>query len=507
MIRLKLYSAPYDPNGKRMGEGPDFGPSWQERFNDYLEHGWFRNNIGAVIMKLMEGATWEKYEPYTYRDRDNKCHHAFMLRPATRFAMVVAENSRRGEYTWLPVQDADELRTDMVKSGWKMCDFRQFPALLKAFYIDKEDVGFAEGMRRFNKTVEVRYKKRVFNGKFDEIWPQLEPKEYNTTRLILAINKGLLARPLPYPDVPMFYTPRCSEEPALRDWVFTQLTEKFYEYLDEGALDCEDFGDVLRDLLPNEPMRRVDRYTFGDKRQGTFSPGNLEPHMQQALAIAENARRGICTEVPPEFGAYWRSLPHSIPWWMTMVADRESVCEFWNNPDEFPRVPRDGSPHPKIPNETVNLVRINAQKSPLQNILPDLYNLRKSNTLKSRTPIRESKLSDLVHGTKFDPDAEPDRLLAALQAALPGRRCGFAGRTHHTPLDCYEACGLYDSEDPKYGWYGHLREHHLKHLLQTAGENCACDSPRTPVQPYRPALYRTGKSARRPRCCFGRLRR
>ena len=287
----------------------------------------------------------------------------------------------------------------------------------------------------------------------------------------------------------------------------SELTEKFYEYLDEGALDCEDFGDVLRDLLPNEPMRRVDRYTFGDKRQGTFSPGNLEPHMQQALAIAENARRGICTEVPPEFGAYWRSLPHSIPWWMTMVADRESVCEFWNNPDEFPRVPRDGSPHPKIPNETVNLVRINAQKSPLQNILPDLYNLRKSNTLKSRTPIRESKLSDLVHGTKFDPDAEPDRLLAALQAALPGRRCGFAGRTHHTPLDCYEACGLYDSEDPKYGWYGHLREHHLKHLLQTAGENCACDSPRTPVQPYRPALYRTGKSARRPRCCFGRLRR
>lgn len=222
MIHLKLYSAPYDPNGKRIGEGPDFGPSWQERFNDYLEHGWFRNNIGAVVMKLMEEATWEKYEPYTYRDRDNKCHHAFMLKPATRFAMVVAENSRRGEYTWLPVQDAEELRADMVKSGWKMCDFRQFPALLKAFYIDKEDVGFAEGMRRFNKTVEVRYKKRVFNGKFDEIWPQLEPKEYNTTRLILAINKGLLARPLPYPDVPMFYTPRCSEEPALRDWVFTQ---------------------------------------------------------------------------------------------------------------------------------------------------------------------------------------------------------------------------------------------------------------------------------------------
>ena len=81
----------------------------------------------------------------------------------------------------------------------------------------------------------------------------------------------------------------------------SELTEKFYEYLDEGALDSEDFDDVLRDLFPNEPMRRVDRYTFGDKRQGTFSPGNLEPHMQQALAIAENSRRGICTEVPPEW--------------------------------------------------------------------------------------------------------------------------------------------------------------------------------------------------------------
>lgn len=63
-----------------------------------------------------------------------------------------------------------------------------------------------------------------------------------------------------------------------------ELTEKFYEYLDEGALDSEDFDDVLRDLFPNEPMRRVDRYTFGDKRQGTFSPGNLEPHMLRLAA-------------------------------------------------------------------------------------------------------------------------------------------------------------------------------------------------------------------------------
>lgn len=222
MIRLKLYSAPYDPNGKLNDPGWERERLWQETFNDYLEHGWLRGSVAAAVMQAMEGAKWHSTEPYTYLDAQGRHHHAFMLKPATRFVMTLAESSRRGIYTWLPEEDADLLRADMVKNGWRCCDFRQFPALLKGFYTAEDDVGFAEAMRRLAYPVEVHYKNRTLTGLLDELYPQLEPKDYAPARLLQAIDSGLRERPKPFPDVPLPFVPRCAAEPALAGWQFTQ---------------------------------------------------------------------------------------------------------------------------------------------------------------------------------------------------------------------------------------------------------------------------------------------
>lgn len=76
---------------------------------------------------------------------------------------------------------------------------------------------------------EIRCKGRLFRGTYREMAPQPEPTEYSAMRLLMAVNKGLAERPLPYPDEPLPFTPKCGDSriPAAVNSRVTRLVRLF----------------------------------------------------------------------------------------------------------------------------------------------------------------------------------------------------------------------------------------------------------------------------------------
>ncbi len=219
-----------------------------------------------------------------------------------------------------------------------------------------------------------------------------------------------------------------------------ELTAKFYEYLDTRCLNSPIFDAVLERAFPLEKVRRCG-YTFYDCRAGSFGPGNLYPYVQQALAVAENARRGLCTVLAPEYGIYWAKLAHIIPWKLTAagtLADAEKLFYYaWNQYDKT--------------NEPIRIIRHGAAK--LTNMMG---------------------LKQLLQDAAFAVDRQCDaaRLPGLLQGGMPGRRLAFEERMHPLTLggaDAAELCDLCQ------GWRITNRLHHppegmLAHFFLAKGE-------------------------------------
>ena len=97
------------------------------------------------------------------------------------------------------------------------------PILVQGIPCIHDDLGLFDAMRRMDSVFEVRYRGHLNRGTWEEIMPQIESTAYNPMRLLMAVQKGLAERPLPYPDEPIPYMPRCADAPALQGWNFSSV--------------------------------------------------------------------------------------------------------------------------------------------------------------------------------------------------------------------------------------------------------------------------------------------
>lgn len=219
-----------------------------------------------------------------------------------------------------------------------------------------------------------------------------------------------------------------------------ELTAKFYEYLDTRCLNNPIFDAVLERAFPLEKVSRCG-YTFYDCRAGSFGPGNLYPYVQQALAVAENARRSLCTVLAPEYGIYWAKLAHIIPWKLTAagtLADAEKLFYYaWNQYDKT--------------NEPIRIIRHGTVQ--LTNMMG---------------------LKQLLQDAAFAVDRQCDaaHLPGLLQGGMSGRRLAFEERMHPLPPGGADAAELCDLSQ---GWRITNRLHHppegmLVHFFLAKGE-------------------------------------
>ena len=85
-----------------------------------------------------------------------------------------------------------------------------------------------------------------------------------------------------------------------------ELDERFRSYLAQGAFNSPLYDDLLNYCALGEHISRTGaRYTFthewynrGGTPARTFGPGKLPRTVRQMLALVENSRRGIVTELP-----------------------------------------------------------------------------------------------------------------------------------------------------------------------------------------------------------------
>lgn len=231
MIRLKLLSMPYkDPDESQQNNPlaiPRWERGWGNDFSKYLEQGRLRSPLCVDLLNKLESARWSEDDCRTYLDAEGQSHPYYQLKESTRFALTAAEKSHGKKYTWqkytwLPADKHDKLRAEMA-SVWPVLQALKSPILVQGIPCIHDDLGLFDAMRRMDSVFEVRYRGHLNRGTWEEIMPQIESTAYNPMRLLMAVQKGLAERPLPYPDEPMPYMPRCADAPALQGWNFSSV--------------------------------------------------------------------------------------------------------------------------------------------------------------------------------------------------------------------------------------------------------------------------------------------
>lgn len=117
------------------------------------------------------------------------------------------------------------------------------------------------------------------------------------------------------------------------------LDERFYAYLAQDAFRLPLYDDLLRFCVPDGlVIKAAERYTFrirhfeDDLPGRSIGPGKLPPAARRMLALVENSRRGIVTEVPDGICDWWpkaaRILAKSGPLLLT-AATPATVNRLW----------------------------------------------------------------------------------------------------------------------------------------------------------------------------------
>ena len=229
MICLKLLGMTYDPYGSLPDTHPLAGlPScmdWRRTFNTYAERGWLRSKICTALLETLEHVHWSETENDTVLDAENCPSSIYALPENTLLALVMVENSCRKIYTWLPANATQGQCADMAARIWPALQALEQPILVQGLYALHNDRGLFAAMESSNEVFEIRYKGRRFCGTYREMTPKLESTAYSAMRLLMAVNKGLAERPLPYPDEPLPFTPKCGNVPALAGWQFGSCLE------------------------------------------------------------------------------------------------------------------------------------------------------------------------------------------------------------------------------------------------------------------------------------------
>lgn len=211
MFELKLYRSSRLPKREDLDVSP-LGAT----FRGYLSQGWLRSAAGSDLLYRLARGIWD--------DRDGDFWHgpeglqpAVHLPGRVKFALVLAENSRRGLWTAMPQELAGD--PGAMEAVWDALarqtqDFR----LALRFYED-QDLGLLEYLRKNELPLRVRMGGQRREGPVSEVFRGLFhlPSPMTLLRAVRALRRQL---PPGWKEETAPFVPRRAGELGYGDWTF-----------------------------------------------------------------------------------------------------------------------------------------------------------------------------------------------------------------------------------------------------------------------------------------------
>lgn len=227
MFRLKLYKTGYFPYREDLDSCP-----LHATFRSYLDHGWLRGAAGQrLLWKLVRGR-WDDRDGEFWQGEDGR-HTAAELPNEVKFALTLAENSRRHLWTTLP--DKPQLSAEGMEPVWRVLTEEPEELRLALRFYDESDCGLLQVLQQENLPVEVTLGGRRRRGTVEEVFRDLfrMPSPMTLLRQVKRLRRTL------YPgweedNVP--FVPRRAAELGYGDWTFrNRLVAEPYR-MDESPL-------------------------------------------------------------------------------------------------------------------------------------------------------------------------------------------------------------------------------------------------------------------------------
>lgn len=220
MFELKLFQ------GGRIPPGSEYDPHpLEDTFETYLYQGWLRGPVGCRLLFTLAQGFWNDRDSDFWQNADGP-QPAMQLPDWVKFALTLAENSRRNIWTLLPQHMATD--TDTMAAVWRALAAEPLDYKLALRFYEDTDYGLLAFLRQEGIPVRVRMGKRRLQGQVDEIFPRLFHLPHPMTMLqrVKQLRKTLC--PGWNADGAPF-KPRRAEEVGYGDWTFrNQLAAEPY---------------------------------------------------------------------------------------------------------------------------------------------------------------------------------------------------------------------------------------------------------------------------------------
>lgn len=228
MFTLKLYRSARLPHREDLDLHP-----LDETFRTYLHQGWLRGPVGSGLLFTLARGFWN--------DRDgalwygpNALQPALQLPDKVKWALTLAENSRRDIWTPLPQNMAAD--KDAMTAVWQALSAQPLDYKLALRFYEDTDYGLLAFLREEGIPLRVRMGGHCLQGQVDEIFPRLFhlPHPMTMLRAVRRLRKTL------YPgwkEDGAPFVPRRAAELGYGGWTFrNRLTAEPYRMDDSPLL-------------------------------------------------------------------------------------------------------------------------------------------------------------------------------------------------------------------------------------------------------------------------------
>lgn len=211
MFALKLYRAAHIPDAPQVDKNP-----LGETFAAYLRQGWLRSPTGHRLLYALARGVWDQTDGERWWGPDG-CRSAMELPDPVKFALTLAENSRRKRWTAIP-RDIGAAAGEMAAVWRALAREPMDFALTLRFYRDS-DLGLLAFLGEEGLPVRVHMGGRRLQGPVDRVFRQLLhlPDPMTMLMAVKRLRKTL------YPgwnEDGAPFVPRRAEETGYGDWTF-----------------------------------------------------------------------------------------------------------------------------------------------------------------------------------------------------------------------------------------------------------------------------------------------
>lgn len=220
MFTLKLYRTSRLPNRTDLDPQP-LGST----FDTYLHQGWFRGPVGSRLLFTLARGFWDDLDSDFWKNAGER-QPAAQLPDRLKFALTLAENSRRDIWTTLPQDMAAD--ADAMADVWRALAAAPLDYKLALRFYEDTDYGLLAFLWEEGIPVRVLMGGRCLQGQVDEVFSQV----FRLPHPMTMLQKVRQLRRTLYPgwnDDGAPFVPRRAEEVGYGDWTFrNQLAAEPY---------------------------------------------------------------------------------------------------------------------------------------------------------------------------------------------------------------------------------------------------------------------------------------